>query len=80
MVGKDVADENKKITKPYGITTSKGKVYITDARGVSAFWILDLKRNELTLIQHPLLAGSTGIAVDEREYKFFVATRLKALA
>lgn len=75
---RNVAKENKTIFKPYGIAVTSGKVYISDGRFASGYWVLDLntKKPKLILIQHGALKESINIALDNSGYKFFTVPQL----
>jgi len=72
IIGKDAINDTMVVTKPYGISAVKDMVYINDGRALSGYWVFDLKNNSLKLVRHQILSDSTGIAVDDRDYKFFV--------
>lgn len=73
---RNVAKENKTIFKPYGIAVTSGKVYISDGRFASGYWVLDLMTKKLELIQHNALKESINIALDNSGYKFFTVPQL----
>lgn len=76
IIGRDAADDNLTIVKPYGIAAGKGRIYINDGLGSAGYWVLPLDTKELHLVRHQLLSGSTGIALDERGRKYFAVPRL----
>jgi len=71
LLGRDAFASDQAVNKPYGIATSKGKVFINDGRQLSGYWSYDLEKKEMRLIQDRSLFGSLGIAVDTRGYKYF---------
>lgn len=76
VIGLDVDTERRRAYRPYGIATSKGKIYANDGRARGGYWVLDLVNKDLFLVRHSLLVGGTGIAVDDRDYKYLAVPRL----
>jgi hypothetical protein len=74
VLGRD-AFASDSIRKPYGIAVGKGKVYINDGRDLAGYWELDLESLQLKLIRNKRLRASTGIAVDDRNYKYLATPR-----
>lgn len=63
LTGTDKKDD---ILKPYGVVAGEGKVFVTDT-GLSCLTLIDLKKKELTPINHQLLGlwTPTNLALDE---------------
>ena len=76
VVGRDLHSDTKMITRPYGLAVGKGKVFINDGRGNSGYWVLDLEKQNLRLVQHPILENSMGIAIDQDGNKYIAVPRL----
>ena len=76
VLGESPGDKDARVISPYGIAAGKGRVYINDGRAISGYWMFDLAANTLKLIRHPSLRGSTGIAVDDRDFKYLAVPRL----
>ncbi len=77
IIGRDVLSENQVAKKPYGIAVTKGKIYINDGRWLSGYWVLDLAKEDFYLIQDRAILGSTGIAADERDYKYLTVPKVR---
>lgn len=76
IIGEDIYQGNQRIISPWGVAASKGKVYINDGMGSATYWVFDLATRTLTPVTDPLLAGSTGIAVDADGNKYLAVPRL----
>ncbi|NIP74235.1 MAG: hypothetical protein GWO16_15030, partial [Gammaproteobacteria bacterium] len=76
VIGEDIYKGNQVITNPWGIATTRGKVYINDGFGNSAYFEYDLETRKLKAFPDPLLAGSSGIAVDSAGNKYVAVPRL----
>ena len=76
IIGKDAFDEDQTVVKPYGVAATKGRIYINDGLGSAGYWVLTLATKELRLVQDKLLAGSAGMAIDERGRKYFAVPLL----
>ncbi|MDH5752755.1 MAG: hypothetical protein OEZ59_10105 [Deltaproteobacteria bacterium] len=71
VIGLDEGD-TKRIVEPTGLASSKDRLYITDGRRKSGYWVFHIPTKNLRLIQHASLANIAGIVVDDQNHKYLV--------